>query len=271
MADFTHKDRSSRPAISALMSHWSSPENWPIRPDGVLHPGYTSEEARVFVSSIGRPPLPLTRQEIEEDRLHRPRTNYRSIKWLAMKLGKSLRTVRRYCEHGIIPNAKRSKGETGHWRVSSSRKTVALVRRAIRDFERNRSWSDRRPGTAPALQAWNLNAALEHVDPLAAAGWASKPRHEAKDYDDVITSFTSRKKSLLAAVENEFRAALVTAVCSLKEKESSITISQIAKQMSIPRSTFYRKYPAQEIKALVAQVLTDEMPGPHSKNDPLRR
>ena len=61
-----------------------------------------------------------------------------SLAFLALALGKSPRTVRRYCEQGIIPKEHCSRTDGGHWRVNRGEDIVTAVKKAIKDFERKR-------------------------------------------------------------------------------------------------------------------------------------
>jgi hypothetical protein len=64
-----------------------------------------------------------------------------SLEFLALALGKSSRTVRRYCEQGIIPKKHCSRTNGGHWRVNHGKDIVTAVKKAIKDFERKRQQS----------------------------------------------------------------------------------------------------------------------------------
>src|SRR5436853_1676578 len=54
--------------------------------------------------------------------LNKPKSSvFLALREIARALGVSERTVRNYCERGLIPTAKRTHGNRGHWRVSARR------------------------------------------------------------------------------------------------------------------------------------------------------
>ncbi len=108
------------------------------------HPAFTWEDRLGIIANSGHPPLPI---EINEKvRAAFPRLHSRSLIWLAEQLGKSARTIRRYCEAGLIPGAYRSRGR--HWRVTCGLKKLAKIRKSIAAFERKSRGKIRLPKTA---------------------------------------------------------------------------------------------------------------------------
>jgi DNA-binding transcriptional MerR regulator len=89
-------------------------------------------ESALLNGEVGHAPLRMT-----EPPDARPRV---TLPLLAAALGKDVRTVRRYCEQGLIPGAYRTKG--GHWRFRGGKvfRASLVARLATIKTRRSKRW-----------------------------------------------------------------------------------------------------------------------------------
>lgn len=167
----------------------------------------------------------------------------KSLRWLAEQLGKTTRTVRRYCEAGLILGAYRTDG--GHWRISSSLKTLKRVRSSIKAFERKnkQGWVRRHEAEQSAADEKTIaaNVALDFASEAGIYG----AQHAVMEMP--LPEIT--KKAAKPATRSKTR--LVTAAKRLANLEKLVTASAIAKELRISRATFYRLFSVRDIRVAI--------------------
>jgi len=164
----------------------------------------------------------------------------KSLQWLAQLLGKDARTVRRYCELGLVPGAWRTTG--GHWRVRRGTKTVKQVRRAIEAFAR-------RSKTAWERKAEKGRRRTERT---------AKAVHVAYTFARTAGLYTDKEFARNAAIPEKAKKAgseplqrrtlLFTAAQVLRQTDSRIPAGKLASLLGVSRATLFRRYSAKEIK-----------------------
>jgi hypothetical protein len=180
---------------------------------------------------------------IDNFKRQKPSVPAKSLQWLALRLKKSTRTVKRYCELGLVPGAWRTNGETGHWRVPHGNKTVIAVRRRIKQFARDhaRAWENKR------------RKSLDRLESLARVAYQL-----ATSADDLFPGEETGKDGLSplvkrAAQMKEREAELMVAARWLAMKQLPMTATALAKEMKISRATLYRLFS----RELIARVLAE--------------
>jgi hypothetical protein len=235
------------------------------------HPAFSALEKLQVVASSGRPPIWFA-DEADEWREDNSTIPARSLQWLALALEKSPRTVRRYCELGLVLGARQTKG--GHWRVTAGRRILAAVRKAIHDFERHRYTVQipvplevrrmiqasqknlpprfdyaalKKPLRAKAiLRTWDYLCRANGYDPDAmAAGRYGK---------DVQVDLSQRAVGAVRdlAERRPFDLLAATAVAAIRRRQGwRITRQNIARELGVSRSSLYRNISKEDIRRII--------------------
>lgn len=184
----------------------------------------------------------------------RTRLPVKSLQWLVDRLGKSARTVRRWCELGLIPGAVRTKG--GHWRVRCSAKIVAKVRRAVDGFARRRFGAKRRrrdDATADAI--------LFEAHKLGSLKLAGRNLMPEDDQSWPKADLELDKRRLEAVSQRSDKALLQLAVKRLAMLEREATATSLARELEISRATLYRRFSVSDIRKAL-RVCAVDAPSP---------
>lgn len=181
----------------------------------------------------------LFRQTRQRPKSKRPA---KSLKWLAAQLGKHERTVRRYCESGVVPEKFAWRTSGGHWRVSSSKQAVFAVRRAMEPFER-------RPKKTKADRDVQRIIKRTHIARRVALTALHKlPEDEA--HLERLEPLSDGAKGAAETVPGS--SMLHVAIRYLYLQGIEVTGRALAGQLGFSRATLYRRYPAAEIERAVA-------------------
>jgi hypothetical protein len=189
----------------------------------------------------------------------------KSLVWLASLLGNSPKTIRRYCEKGIVLGAFRTEG--GHWRVSLSRKNVAAVRQAIADFERSpKSNRSEKEGLCES------NSKAHYMKALLLARNNLFPEDVEVDYERLLYGAglpenffepaalrPGSEKGIVDAVEKALPfTILMVAARRLRMKGRHPTSANLAAEIGISRRSLYRRYSSHQIKVAISGVPVDQ-------------
>ena len=188
---------------------------------------------------------------------------------IADQMGVSLRTVRRWCERGRLPGVYRTKG--GHWRIRRPAKARVArlshrMAKAVRSvfpsgailppFLKARILEGLRDGTFEAQEAaFQLSLAalcarfkvsindlclesLHLVAPELAGIFRTVP----------VREFVSAK-ALNAAQEKPDTTRLITTAQKLANDGGRVSAAALAREMKMPRATFYRHFTGAQIAA----------------------
>jgi hypothetical protein len=186
-----------------------------------------------------------------------------SLLTLAKGLGKNQRSIRRWCELGIIPGAYRSKG--GHWRVRrfKLREQLKVIER-VKKFARVRSSLPKNNQILFDKEAWQW---------LADGGWEKLTKANAlllSAYGlDHQTSLTEKLPNDLrrllcdtpihkAISQKMFSAAQLgqadlhkaaRLILSRSPSGNALSAKALARELKMSRATLYRKFLAKDIQA----------------------
>lgn len=177
----------------------------------------------------------------------RRRRRVNAIWNLARSLGKSRRTIQRWCEKGLIPGAIRTKG--GHWRIPDDT-DPKVVMAAANGFSR-RSWEDR-VGLPTGAHADRIDMALKGLELEDFNNDQVPPNHEGwriyygfERYDALASGAEKSTGILLtrryAGRSTNLVLVLLPAVRALRADGKRVTISALAGKLGISRSQFYRR------------------------------
>jgi AraC-like DNA-binding protein len=171
-------------------------------------------------------------------RFHR---KYLSLKALARRLGCPERRLRKYCERGEIPEARKTPG--GHWRIRHpvSEKTKWVFAKVKREWPFGGS-SDAEgefdsDHAERVMTAQALKSTVEEVvsDPVLVYRYPEEKRQQIAQIEKAISAKETAGKGF-------HDLQLIEAVYTFwREHHREPTIGEIAKKMKLSRSTFYRK------------------------------
>ncbi len=194
-----------------------------------------------------------------------------SLQRLALLLGKSARTVKRYCEAGLMPSGAAWKTRCGHWRVSKSQTVVRHLRAALtgktRRREKYRNESDvidrltRRTHLAKHLHAATSNQLPEEFPSPDSASCSARERAfelgvPLDELRRLVRAACANAFAVLipgddtirAAGERPKQSALFVAARRLGMLGKGRTASALARELGIARSTFYLRHSKREIR-----------------------
>jgi hypothetical protein len=207
-------------------------------------------------------PLPLSQKQWRRAKRH-PHSG-QSLSMLAFVLEKEfhvekeLRTLRRWCEDGVIPRARKTKGKGGHWRVdwshwtSEERTTLAehigAHARLPKSILQSRRWKNFEKKMKPVWAEYiplllELDAALR--DPFA-ENFYKKTLSEPSDEAMRILIKLHQGASQDGMRHLKFR--LKARQLFLSEKP--LTFEALAKRVGISRRTLFKRYRQQVRDAL---------------------
>lgn len=222
---------------SASIDVWASMGGKPVQGLGDDKPADQKAQARTYAEI----------QKKRGKRVKNPgwKRPAKSLEWLARRLNKSTRTVRRYCEIGLVPGAYRTKGGTGgkgHWRVKRGWRDVKAVRRAIDEFGRASKTKREREADVQRNLAGRLMVRAHHANAFAwtAGAYTDQDNKNEKRLPD---------DALLAAKENQRMTRLVTVAKHLAKDGGKITAKALAVLLEISRATLFRRYSSAEMRA----------------------
>lgn len=166
----------------------------------------------------------------------------KSLEWLARRLRKTARTVRRYCENGLVPGAFRT--PKGHWRVNYNLQLVEAVRRAIEKFERN---SKNKPGyvakranpSGRRLGKAVMDAELAYALARTAGAYTDEDERMQKKLPNWALGAAHKKRRL---------TLLVAVAKHLAKDDGIVTANALASALRISRATLFRLYSAKEMR-----------------------
>ena len=167
----------------------------------------------------------------------------KSLRWLAAQIGKHERTVRRYCENGVVPERFAWRTTGGHWRVSSSKRAVRDVRRAMEPFAR------RPKETAEIREVQRIKQRTHVARRIALTADHKLPEDEAGQEELKPLSAASKR----AAEKAPGFAMLHVAARYLYSQRLKITGKALASQLGVSRATLYRRFTA----TAIARAATD--------------
>jgi len=181
-----------------------------------------------------------------------------TLKKLALQLGKSERTVRRWCDRGLVPGAYRTKG--GHWRIPKE-----AVRR-FDEIDKNASafsrtawdkrWasgyglteSDRRMGWPLSLRVTAALEALTYAD--IATLVPEDDRYREFFTEPGVVHITAGEELVANLGRENIGLLLAVAARELASTGQSVSASNLAKELGISRSHLYRKATQNQIDAI---------------------
>lgn len=191
----------------------------------------------------------------------------RAISGIAADWGVSQRTVRRWCERGLLPGAYRTKG--GHWRIrknarisfqllSSLKHTRGIRCAPLATRERFES-----PGFQLALQ-FSLAAHLERLGlPMSAADdreiIRADPELHRLLWDVPLSKFTL-PQAKQAVVHRPDETRLFVAAKEIENDGGPLNATAIAKRLGVSRATLYRHFTADEIQRAIRPRKAWEQP-----------
>lgn len=179
----------------------------------------------------------------------------KSLAWLARALKKDKRTIRRYCERGLIPGAYRTTGN--HWRVkqTNKRKVLIQVRQAISSFSRKRkTLSEERK--AQRLENLNDRIWKAHVANLLAGRYALKGNFESLP--------EASQRQIKSGVEKETNQILLNvAALRISDRGEAATQEELANELGITKYRLLRIFPRRSLKRakeFIARLETQGQP-----------
>jgi hypothetical protein len=184
---------------------------------------------------------------------NRPFCDAGSLRLLASVLSKSERTIRRYCEAGLIPHAKRTR--SGHWRINywrfNRRQYIVMLNRLSRRMRqkteiRNSTLRMKNNVLKISDRAWNgYQLYLASVDKLP-EDVDTKEKRERLDFaDNPIPGEVWR------AIEIDRKLALLLVGAKrLSIRGIPATAKNLAGELGLSRAGLYRHFrPSQVAKA----------------------
>lgn len=185
----------------------------------------------------------------------------KSLKWLAAQIGKSTRTVREYCKAGVVPEKFAWRTAGGHWRVSSSKRAVRAVRRAMESFAR-------RPKKNKEAREVQRIIKKTHVARRVALTADHKlPEDEA--HLETLEPLSVRAKG---AAETDPRGAMLrVAARYLYRQSTKMTREALAEQLGVSRMTLFKRYTAEQIRKAIRDAPLSGAVGKPEDNEEFKR
>jgi excisionase family DNA binding protein len=180
-----------------------------------------------------------------------------TLKNLALQLGKSERTVRRWCDRGLIPGAYRTKG--GHWRIPKEAiRRYDEIAKSAESFSRTawekrwasgygRTESERRIGWPLSLR---VSAALKDLTYADIATLGPEDDRFREFFTEPGEPYISKGEEMVAELGRENIHFLIhVATRELLAKGRAVTASNLAKELGISRSHLYRRFSKKQLAA----------------------
>ena len=180
------------------------------------------------------------------DEIRKPQRRTASLEDAARYLGKSRRTLQRWCARGIFPGAYRTPG--GHWRISVVLHVGSIEARAS-GYSRM-SW-EQRFGLDRGAHADRIDLALAGLDENDIRTGEIPENHDA--YNEVYgfdryDRLKQGAKTVGMKIESNFRGKETSLVLllppiarSLCADGHKVTITNVSRKLGISRSHFYRR------------------------------
>jgi transposase len=210
-----------------------------------------------------------------------------STQRIAKNLGKSLRTVRRWCELGLIPGAYRKRGG-GHWRVRRFRIQEALeVEKRVKGFSRRRSpvpmpFSEDTQRMIREEMQWQSNGGRKKLNEatdllLAMHGFSKetlakekKTAEQKRILDDTPLSMALAPRIWRAAEErHSILHVAATKILARSHTGKGLNARALAKELKVSRMTLYRKFGKDRIRSTINLTLPGkrDLPNPNGRDD----
>ncbi|MEI6033936.1 MAG: helix-turn-helix domain-containing protein [Verrucomicrobiae bacterium] len=202
-----------------------------------------------------------------------------TLKNLALQLGKSERTVRRWCDRGLIPGAHRTKG--GHWRIPKEAiRRYDEIAKSAESFSRTawekrwasgygRTESERRMGWPLSLR---VSAALKDLTYADIATLDPEDdRYREFFTEPGVLHITAGEKLVAELGREDIGLLLAVAARELTSTGQSVSASNLAKELGISRSHLYRQASQNQLDAIrkvfTRTSISQDSVGTYRRND----